>query len=114
MFNFFQLKGHVIKEISGLEEGSDEVLITTNKGVLRLYHQQDCCESVRVQGVSSGSIESVIGSEVTLAEDDSIQSGGTVTTFRIDTEKGSLVFSFLGESNGYYSEEVDLSFQKFS
>lgn len=120
MFNFFQLKGQVIKEISGLEEGSDEVLITTNEGVLRLYHAQDCCESVKVQGINEGSIPSVLNGFVILAEEDAVikeenYGRSTVTTFIIKTQGvGFLKFSFWGESNGFYSEAVDLSFQKFS
>ena len=117
--NFFELKGQIVKEIYGLIEGYDEVFIRTNDGTYKLYHEQDCCEYVRVVKVI-GNVNELIG-EVIFAEEDAganepdwhdeyIDSSHTWTKYVLKTENASLEFWFLGESNGYYSENI--SFKK--
>ena len=115
--NFFELKGKIIKEINGLEIGSREVFIRTNDGTYRLYHQQDCCEYVCVVKVI-GNVNELIG-EVLFAEEDagasdpdwyneSFNYSHTWTKYVLKTANASLEFWFLGEANGYYSEDVSI------
>jgi len=115
--NFFELKGKTIKGISGLEIGSREVSIRTNDGTYRLYHQQECCEYVCVVKVI-GNVNELIG-EVLFAEEDagasdpdwyneSFNYSHTWTKYVLKTANASLEFWFLGESNGYYSEDVSI------
>jgi len=115
--NFFELKGKIIKEINGLEIGSREVFIRTNDGTYRLYHQQDCCEYVCVVKVI-GNVNELIG-EVLFAEEDagasdpdwyneSFNYSHTWTKYVLKTANASLEFWFLGESNGYYSENISI------
>ena len=66
--NFFELKGKTIKEINGLKKGGREVYIRTNDGTYKLYHEQCCCEYVRVVKVI-GNVNKLIG-EVIFAEED--------------------------------------------
>lgn len=119
--NFFELKGKIIESITGLTEGSDECLITTNIGKYKLYHQQDCCEHVRIYKVI-GNVNDLVG-EVIFAEEDvgandpdwcdmsyTYNDSHTWTKYVLKTSNASLEFWFLGESNGYYGEEV--SFKK--
>ena len=48
--------GKVIKEVIGLEEGSEEVFIETECGTIyKFYHEQDCCENVRLYDYEVGS-----------------------------------------------------------
>ena len=115
--NFFELKGQIIEEITGLTEGNDEVVITTNIGKYRLYHEQDCCEHVVINKVI-GNVNDLVG-EVIFAEEDAgvndpdwydgyYNDGHTWTKYVLKTKNASLEFWFLGESNGYYNENVSI------
>ena len=115
--NFFELKGKTIKEINGLKKGGREVYIRTNDGTYKLYHQQDCCEHVRVVKVI-GNVNELIG-EVIFAEEDaganepdwyneSFNDSHTWTKYVLKTENASLEFWYLCESNGYYSENISI------
>ena len=118
--NFFELQGKTITSIQGAEENSDVVNIMTSDGATYLlFHSQVCCEYVRVFNIV-GDIESVIGAEISLAEDDSLDTNPNVsysyrnesrtwTKFTIITINGSkLEIWWLGESNGYYRETVSV------
>ena len=115
--NFFELKGKTIKEINGLKKGGREVYIRTNDGTYKLYHQQDCCEHVRIYNVI-GNVADIIG-EVVFAEEDAgandpdwykedYHDSHTWTKYILKTEDASLEFWYLGESNGYYSENISI------
>ncbi len=110
-----ELVGKVIKNITGLKKGSEKVRIFTECGQEYLfYHQQDCCESVDLNDYE-GDAEDLIGGLITTAEiveDDHDEESecvdsGTWTFYKIETSKGGLWMRWLGESNGYYGEEVD-------
>jgi len=112
-----ELNGKIVKEIKGLEKGSDEVDIFTECGNhYRFYHSQDCCECVDLNdfdgdplnlvGALIISAEEVSGDEPEEEEDSYIDSQ-TWTFYKIETNKGGIWMRWLGESNGYYSEEVD-------
>jgi hypothetical protein len=115
---FFDLKGMTIKNIVL----DDTTLIETTDGQrFQLVHHQDCCENVGLH-TTFGKIEDVIGSPITLAEDDHPgdpewfispeyrYESHTWSRFILETEKGRLEVWFLGSSNGYYGESV--SFEK--
>lgn len=110
--NWFELKGQVIKTF---DIGDVSIGIELENGQkYSLYHEQDCCEYVRLIK-SEGNIENIIGSEVTLAEEDSSEPDGynekyddshTWSKFTLKTVKGQFTAWFLGESNGYYNESM--------
>lgn len=116
-----ELEGKVIREIAGLESGSEEVNIFTDCGKhYRFYHEQDCCESVDLDDFD-GDPEDLKGGLIVSAEE-IINSGDeesegkphdysesfTWTFYKIETNKGGIWMRWLGESNGYYSESVYL------
>jgi hypothetical protein len=78
-----------------------------------LYHQEDCCESVIVEEII-GDIEDLIGWPLLVSrEDTNADDPGTCqgesytwTFYNFATFKGYVTIRFLGESNGYYSEDV--------
>lgn len=110
---FDPLLGKTIVKIEGAEAGSDEIRFTTQDGgIFRMYHEQDCCESVDVEDVI-GCIDHLIGSPILLAQE--VISEGTTdddntytwTWYNFATVKGYVTIRWYGESNGYYSESVD-------
>jgi hypothetical protein len=116
--NFFELKGQIVKEIIGLEKNSPEVHIVTNQTTYKLYHEQDCCESVFVENVI-GDEKDILNEEIIFAEEDTgandpdwygdnYNDCHTWTKYVLKTKNASLEFWFLGESNGYYNENVSI------
>lgn len=77
----------------------------------KMYHQQDCCESVIIEEIIGGDLESLIGETVVEAREDTnegITEHGTATWtfYHIRTNKDTVTIRWCGESNGYYSESV--------
>lgn len=115
---FEDLVGQVCSDVKNL--GGDELVFTLLSGErYRLYHQQDCCETVRINDVI-GELSDLIGSPVLMAEEVSNgdapvdvekseygDEGCTWTFYKLATIRGYVTIRWLGESNGYYSESVD-------
>lgn len=113
-------KNKKIKSIDGLEPDSDEVIITFDDGyIIKQYHSQDCCEQVMVTQVDSdvnrhiGSIFfNIAEKEVELTASDFPEGyyfdSATATFYTMTTSAGRLDWRWTGESNGYYSESVDM------
>lgn len=116
---FEPLLRKTIIKIEGAEKDSEEILFTTETGdVFRMYHEQDCCEDVRVEDVG-GDIHNLIGSPILLAEEvtnegDANNYGDTCTWtwYHFATIKGYVTIRWYGESNGYYSESVNYEWVK--
>lgn len=114
------LKGQVIENIersnyfSRYGDHGEQLIFTTKEKKYRMYHDQNCCESVIIDDIC-GELDWLIGSEILVAE--KRQGGGdpkdeynesfTWTFYELATIKGSVTIRWYGTSNGYYSEEVD-------
>lgn len=111
--NIIVLKGETIASIEGAQASSNIVIIKTESGrTFRMYHEQDCCESVAIESVA-GDPASLIGRVVTEAietrEDTGAKHGdnsSTETTFVLTTDAGPVTILWVGTSNGYYGEDV--------
>ena len=89
-----------------------------------MYHQQDCCENVQIADID-GDLQDLVGGVLidfserksTVFDELKIQIKGiepsddshTWTFYHITTSKGSVIIRWLGESNGYYSEDVTVA-----
>lgn len=111
------LVGVTFAEIN-VNDLKDEIRFKTTDGrTLLMYHEQDCCESVYVEDII-GDMDDLIGEPLTMAEevsengnsddDDDWDESRTWTFYKFATVKGYVTIRWLGESNGYYSESVDL------
>lgn len=101
------------KTMSGITTDGEEIYFETEDGERYLmYHEQDCCESVYVEDIV-GDLDDLIGSPITMAEEvsekgESEWGTSTWTFYKLATVKGYVTLRWFGESNGYYSESVDI------
>lgn len=112
------LVGKVFTRVTG-SVGSGEIVLENDKERYTFLHHQDCCESVEVNDII-GDLQDLVGMPILVAEE---VVGGEVTGFqgsesytwtfyKFATFKGWVDIRWLGESNGYYSESVDLCYTK--
>lgn len=111
-----ELIGKTLRKAMG-KVGDDEIIFETTDGEkYKLYHSQDCCESVMIDDIC-GDMQDLVGSPITQAEENSsnenppgvikeYQDSFTWTFYRLSTARGQVVIRWYGESNGYYSESV--------
>ena len=106
------IKDMVGKKVVGIYYDEENFQILTDDCVYAFYHEQSCCERVyltQVDGIS----DKIIGSRIVIAEvvtDEKDTEYGHITWsfYKIGTNKGMIDFRWQGESNGYYSETVNL------
>lgn len=112
--DFSALLGKTILALEGCEVGSESITLKTDSGTFRLYHEQDCCESVNVNDIIGDSTD-IVGSPLLIAYEEANADGPkendydeshTWTFYRLATIKGSITLRWYGTSNGYYSESV--------
>lgn len=113
------------KTLTAIKVSNTEVIFTTSEGdEYKLYHEQDCCETVELDDVI-GDWDDLIGEPLLVAEelsnkasqlmklitdgsqfDASEYESFTWTFYHMRTRKGTVMMRWLGTSNGYYSEDV--------
>lgn len=126
------LKGITITSISnekfgqsfnteGLIGQGDVYFRTSDNKIYYMFHSQDCCESVYVKKIE-GRIESLIGKEILsckeevfnddwpqiLEEPEYLNDSWTITVYTFQTIDSEVKIIWIGESNGYYSESVQI------
>ena len=127
-----QLLGKVFTSVEKNQD-NDQIIFTTSEGVeYKMYHSQDCCESVSIEDIN-GDLNDLVGEPILLAEttsssehtpeqlaaiekekeeegDDyySYEESFTWTFYKLATIKGYVDIRWYGESNGYYSESVSI------
>lgn len=124
MAKFEELLG---KTLTAVHVNGDEIEFVTEDTTYKMYHSQDCRESVDIEDVV-GDWADLIGSPITLAEESSnsdnpktygspetyqySDESHTWTFYKLATVKGYVDIRWYGSSNGYYSEGV--SFRNMS
>jgi hypothetical protein len=112
-----EMLGKTIVTVDGMEAGSDVIRMVADDGtVLQLHHEQDCCEDVQVNDVTGDPLD-LVGSPLVMCEtgesaeepDPDPYGSQTWTFYKFATAKGYVTVRWLGESNGYYSESVDMT-----
>jgi len=107
--------GRVFVRVEGsVDDG--EMVFVRDDGVRFIFsHYQDCCEIVQINDIV-GDLNDLVGEPLLLAEEVSNADGPepvdcdsyTWTFYKFATRRGYVDVRWLGESNGYYSERVDL------
>ena len=109
---YCDMKDMVGKKVLGIYYDEEIFQIITDDCVYAFYHEQDCCESVQLTQVD-GISDKLIGSRIVIAEvvtDEKDTEHGHITWsfYKIGTNKGMIDFRWQGESDGGYSETVNL------
>ena len=103
--------------------GDTELIFENDQERYVFFHSQDCCEHVRIEDIV-GDLSDLEGEVLLKAEethnlfdmiksiDQEVDESGTWTFYKFATRKGYVDVRWLGESNGYYSESVDLGYEK--
>ena len=65
---FEDLVGHHIVDIKGLQKDSEEVSIITKTHIFKLYHEQDCCESVWLEDIEGDRNDLIDGIVISAGE----------------------------------------------
>lgn len=117
-----ELVGQTFREVRVNAEKDEMVFVADGAVEYRFYHDQSCCERVRINDIN-GDLAFLIGEPLLLADESSSEGNeGDVgklrpsehseswrwTFYRFGTKKGYVDVRWLGESNGYYSERVNL------
>ena len=107
------LKDMIGLTMTSVKQVDDEVIFLASTGDrFKMYHCQDCCEDVAVESIQ-GDLDLLVGSPITGAEEEITKKNNahddssTTTRYTLSTDKGTVVITWLGSSNGYYSEDVD-------
>lgn len=114
------LLGKTLTEVKQVD--NEEILFTAETGEqYKMYHSQDCCESVYIESVV-GDLQDLVGTPILKAEAkssnedpegyisiDKYRDSYTWTFYTIATIKGYVDIRWLGESNGYYSESAEFA-----
>lgn len=107
-------QGRTIKNVT---QNNRELLFTfADGGIVKMYHAQECCESVYCE-TDISEIENICDAEIVIAEERTNEGEtdyGTITWsfYTLRTAFDTVVIRWVGESNGYYSEKVDFEIVK--
>lgn len=108
------LKNRVITEY---KKDGYSIMFQTRDGLrVLLHHVQECCESFHLEDIT-GDLDDLIGAPLLMIEESTNRNNSsteyfddsqTWTFYKLATSKGYVTLRFIGSSNGYYSESVDI------
>jgi hypothetical protein len=109
------------KVFTSVTETGDTMVFENATDRYVFFHGQDCCESVSINDVV-GDLSDLVGEPLLIADEVSGETpmdfnerdheSVTWTFYKFATRKGYVDVRWLGESNGYYSESVNLGHEK--
>jgi len=118
--NYPKIEDMVGKVFTSVTQDGSEMVFANATETFRFYHYQDCCESVYIESIVGELSDLVdeplliaeeVSGEIPKAKEDEYIDSRTWTFYKFATRKGYVDVRWLGESNGYYSESVDLEYE---
>ena len=107
------------KKFDRIVKGDYELVFICDEGMFHMYHDQDCCEDVHIESIV-GELNDllyapIVRAEEVITEGEATEWGDstTHTFYKLATWKGYVDIRWVGSSNGYYSESVDMEFKPF-
>ena len=99
------------------DDGDEILFFCTDGDAYKMYHDQECCEDVRIEDIC-GDINELVGSPIVLSEEisshdeegkakDEWDDSYTWTFYKIANNNTYITIRWYGSSNGYYSESVE-------
>lgn len=109
---FSSLVGETITEVLIPDDQEYVAFVLASGAIVGLTHFQGCCEAVWLEEVI-GEWSWLIGRPLVRAEETDSQhverdGSQTWTFYTLATSEGTVTMRWCGESNGYYSESVDV------
>lgn len=111
--------GATVTAVTGMEEDSNEAVIETDKGTVRLRHFKDCCEDVRLLDVA-GDPEDLVGGLIVTFEQRTgpldpkkgkkPKGGDTYTFFVIRTTRGDVTLRWGATEWTHYGTEITVQY----
>ena len=112
------------REITAASVTDDTLTLETKEGVFIFSHRQKCCEDVHIESIV-GDLNDLVGQTILKAEvsksfeapsdityaDGETPDSETWTFYKLASIKGYVDIRWFGSSNGYYSEEVEITFK---
>lgn len=104
------LEGKTFTSVNRVDES---IIFKGSEYEYRLYHDQDCCESVTIEDIC-GELTDLENTPIVYAYEtsdhrDDYDGSETYTFYHFRTIKGTVTIRWYGTSNGYYSESVSIS-----
>jgi frataxin-like iron-binding protein CyaY len=111
---------HTVNQlVKFIDVSGDSIMITLEDGTKYYFdHQQDCCENVSIYDWK-GNYHDLVGKKLLYIDSDNddfidetkdiyLDYSNTCTTIKFVTDENTVISRWIGSSNGYYSESVDL------
>jgi hypothetical protein len=112
---FSKLLNKTITDIEISKWKTSMRLVCSDGYIYVIEHEQDCCEDVHLEDIC-GDLEDLIGSPILLAEESTSDKDPLPdyeyfqwTFYTLRTIKGTVTLRWWGNSNGYYSIDVDVN-----
>lgn len=99
------------------ESTGDSIIFEFADGTrFKMYHQQDCCETVTLEDVAGGELSDLVGQCIVEAYEtyhtgdkkEDYDESHTWTFYTLRTNQVTLTIRWYGTSNGYYSETAEV------
>lgn len=121
--NDVDIKLMVDKKFYRVEQVGEAIHFENDKDLFIMNHHSDCCEDVHIESIV-GDLSALVNTPILVAEKvqsdqnpkvdpelpNYVPDSFTWTFFKFTTLKGYVDIRWWGESNGYYSEDVDIDY----